>query len=523
VNKLIKLIIVEDEALERKALKFLIGKYYKDSIQIMGECSNGKDAVDKAILYNPDIVLMDINMPIMDGLEASKIIKDNCRNTEIIILTAFNYFDYAKRAISIGVSDYLLKPFSDDDFKSAINKLIDKINTKILDESLNKKLKNNYKKSIPYIEKEMITNIVYGVTLTDEQYVEYRDMLDITYNKFCSIVFSSSNKKVLNEGAIYIIRNKLSVLFSKVVACQCLNDVVIFVFDENLEFEIFSKRFDDVLNSLEEDLLLDKEESIYAGVGYVNEGVNKLYPAYKEAKLSSERKREQMSLSKNNKEIGLKNETEINIKEVAIYGRIINEDLEGAILELNNIINNLISNSEYNEISPINKGIFDMFNVIVENISDFTGQNLSTSNITNPLEQLMSIKDIAGIKHCGNMIIKNAINIISNYKRSKNIDVVEKAKRYMEGNFMKEITLEELSQHVSMSTFYFSRIFSKTEGMNFRDYIIKIRMEKAKNLLQQGNKSIKEVALEVGYADQNYFSKAFKKYTSVSPKEYSNL
>ena len=88
---------------------------------------------------------------------------------------------------------------------------------------------------------------------------------------------------------------------------------------------------------------------------------------------------------------------------------------------------------------------------------------------------------------------------------------------------MKEINLDELAQHVSMSTYYFSRIFSKISEMNFRDYLIMIRMEKAKNLLRQGDKSIKQVALEVGYIDQNYFSKAFKKYTNHSPKEYIKL
>ena len=135
----------------------------------------------------------------------------------------------------------------------------------------------------------------------------------------------------------------------------------------------------------------------------------------------------------------------------------------------------------------------------------------------------MNLKDILGIKHCTNMIIKKVINFISNYKRSKNIDVIEKAKKYIESNYMKDISLDELSQHVSMSTYYFSRIFSKIEGMNFRDYLIKIRMEKAKSLLRQGDKSIKQVALEAGYVDQNYFSKAFKKYTNLSPKDILNF
>ena len=83
------------------------------------------------------------------------------------------------------------------------------------DEDINKKeLKNNYKKVIPYIEKEMITSIVYGVTLTNEQYDDYRDMLDIRHNKFCSIVFKFNNKKVFSESNINNMKNKLAIAIS---------------------------------------------------------------------------------------------------------------------------------------------------------------------------------------------------------------------------------------------------------------------------------------------------------------------
>lgn len=520
---MLKLMIVEDEALERKALKFLLDKYYKDSIQVVSECSNGRDAVDKAILHKPDIVLMDINMPIMDGLEAATIIKESCRNTEFIILTAFNYFDYAKKAIGIGVSDYLLKPFSNDEFCDAVSKLMDKINTKMSDESINKKLKSTYKKVVPYIEKEMITSIVYGVTLTDEQYNDYRDMLDIKNEKFCSIVFNSNNKKVFSESSIYTIKNKLGILFPKIIGGLCLNDIVLFAFGEDLEGEILSKRFENLLSSLQNELMIDNEVSIYTGVGYVNEGLNKLYLSYKEAKLSSERKRDKDSSTSSEVEKEIKPETDINKMEVTISGRIINEDLDGALLELDNIINNLLSDRELKDFSDIKKGLLEVFKVIKENVSEFTGEDFNNASISKALEELMDLKDVLGLKHYGNMIIKSTISFISNYKRSKNIDVIEKAKRYIESNYMKEINLDELALHVSMSTFYFSRIFTKIEGMNFRDYLIKIRMEKAKSLLRQGNKSIKQVALEVGYIDQNYFSKAFKKYTNMSPKEYINL
>ena len=84
------------------------------------------------------------------------------------------------------------------------------------------------------------------------------------------------------------------------------------------------------------------------------------------------------------------------------------------------------------------------------------------------------------------MILKNLINYISSYKRSKNIDVVKKVKGYIENNYMNDVSLDNLAQYVSMSSFYLSRIFSKADSI--KEYIIKIRMEKAKSMLIEGGK-----------------------------------
>lgn len=249
---MLKILIVEDEDFERRAIKYLINKYFSGKIEIIGEASNGELAVESASISKPDIILMDINMPILDGLKASEKIKEQNKNTEIVILTAYNYFEYAKRGIKIGVSDYLLKPYSDEEFIESISEVMDKIH----------------------------------------------------------------------------------------------------------------------------------------GKTYVNE----------------------------------------------------------------------------------------------------------------PAEEL-------------------ALEV-SGYKNSNSSEIVETAKRYIEQNYTKEISLEEIAGHVSVSSFYLSRIFSKREGMTYKDYLIKLRMERAKQLLKEGKKSIKEISIDVGYIDQNYFSRAFKKYYNKSPKEF---
>ncbi|MCJ7689121.1 MAG: response regulator, partial [Clostridiaceae bacterium] len=253
---MLKLLIAEDEALERKALRFLLDKYFSESIEVIDEVNNGRDAVDIAILLKPNIILMDIHMPIMDGLSACNLIKNNCKETEFIILTAFNYFDYAKTAINIGVSDYLLKPFSNDEFVSSLNKVINKINSKNSIVNISNELKDTYKKISPYVEKQMVTNIAYGVTLTEKQFNEYRSILNIDSLKFCCLIFNLE-QKVFNENSIVVIKNKLSILFPEIVGGLCLNHIILFAFDQDVRSKILSKTFDNLLVNLQEEFKLN--------------------------------------------------------------------------------------------------------------------------------------------------------------------------------------------------------------------------------------------------------------------------
>jgi two-component system, response regulator YesN len=462
---------------------------------------------------------MDIHMPIMDGLEASSHIKNTYKDTEFIILTAYNYFDYAKKAIQIGVSDYLLKPFSNVDFENSLNKLIKKINSKNSILSKNNELKETYKKVFPYIEKQMVANIAYGVTLTDNQFNEYRDILSIDSDKFCCLIFNLGEKKIFNENSIVVIKNKLSILFPKIVGGLCLNDIILFVFDEAVGSKILSRAFDYLLNSLREDFKNDYEAALCIGVGASNEGLNQLYLSYKDAKRNSLETEHKDILSKGEM---LKDNNSIHEVNHILSGKIINEDLNGSIIELDGIVNNLLNMNENTGLSIIKKMLLEIFDSIIVDINEFIGKDFKGFSKDKTLKGLLDLTEISDLKNCTNMILKNLINYISSYKRSKNIDVVEKVKNYIENNYMNDISLDNLAKYVSMSSFYLSRIFSKVEDVNIKEYIIKIRMEKAKSMLTEGNKSVKQVAFDVGYVDQNYFSKAFKKYTNVSPKEYCN-
>ncbi len=277
-----------------------------------------------------------------------------------------------------------------------------------------------------------------------------------------------------------------------------------------------------MLNNLRTDFKFEYDITLSIGASAINEGLNQLYLSYKDANRCSEN-----TDNKNSgyEEVIKENNSIKYINEVnhILSGFIIKEDLNGAIIELDTILSNLLGGVGSPDISVVKETLLVILDSVIEDINNFIGKDFKGFSKDKILKELIDLTKTSDLKNCVSLILKNLITYISNYKKSKNIDVVEKVKDYIENNYMNDVSLDHLALYVSMSSFYLSRIFSKAYGINIKEYIIKIRMEKAKTMLIEGNKSVKQIAFEVGYMDQNYFSKAFKKYTNISPKEYCNL
>ena len=127
------LLIADDEAMERKALSRIVSKRYKDAVKIV-EAANGLDALEKIGIYKPDIIFCDIKMPGKSGLEVIREIKKKTPEQIAVFLSAYDYFEYAREAVSLGVQEYLLKPVSDEEVCTLMRTLLEKLEKKRLQE-----------------------------------------------------------------------------------------------------------------------------------------------------------------------------------------------------------------------------------------------------------------------------------------------------------------------------------------------------------------------------------------------------
>ena len=147
---MLKMIIAEDERVEREFIHMLIKKYFPDYFESIVLVKNGEEAVNEALSLQPDLVLLDIHMPKLNGLDAAAKIKQKFPECRIVILTAYDRFEYAKESIKIGIQDYLVKPYSDEEFCSVIRTLMydiqvmkEKKENEIIVENQKKKLRTN--------------------------------------------------------------------------------------------------------------------------------------------------------------------------------------------------------------------------------------------------------------------------------------------------------------------------------------------------------------------------------------------
>ena len=111
---------------------------------------------------------------------------------------------------------------------------------------------------------------------------------------------------------------------------------------------------------------------------------------------------------------------------------------------------------------------------------------------------------------------------IENNRSDKSESLIEKAENYINKNYMKDISLDDISRYCNISSYYFSKLFKQETGENYVEYLSRVRIENAKKMLTESEASIKEISYSVGFSDPNYFSRAFKKYEGVSPTEYKD-
>ncbi len=520
-----KLLIVDDEKIVIDAVSFILNKEFNGVI-VFESAKSGRDAIEKCYTFNPDIVLMDIRMPGINGIEAISEIKKAQLNIIFIIVSAYEQFEHAKEAIGLGVNDYILKPIIKKNLVSTLENVIKKLI--IENEKRKSELQNieNYQNLIPFIEHGFIYSILLG-DCYGSKVTKYKELLGFSETSGYIIILEAKAKgdqtnfsgilELQGEQEYFkLIRDSFKYKCNCLIGPLMINRIVVFV-ASNFKGE-YKGRVESieiashVVNKLKG---FNNEFDINIGIGSCK-SVENIASSYEEALRALHHYKDKgiahindiMALTDNIIEYPREQENRL-------IEMIMNIDEKGAFDAFNKIYVWVIENYKDSH----KEGKWKLMELMMSIDKAITNFGISDENKTNLLS-MNSIEEYLALENWCRQRIVYVIKSISELQKKKINKVIVNAKLFIQENFSNDITLEEVSKLVSVSPHYFSRLFKEETSENFIEYLTKVRIDKAKELMKTSNLSIKEVCFKIGYADPNYFSHIFKKVEKLTPSEY---
>ena len=527
--KMYRILIVDDEPIALDSVEYIIKNNFK-GLEVSGRARSGREAVEKAYNLRPDIVLIDIKMPGINGLEAIRKIREFSRDVHFIIISAYDYFDYAVEAMNLGVVEYLLKPVKEAKLVEAIQKTINSIDQTRRRISQELELKEKLEIIVPTLENGFIHSICMYEDNTEEL-INFSRLFELEnlsgYVMAIEFVEKESgglqNKisaSVRTQNHYVDYRDILKSLCQCIVGPIMLNRLIVYVLVSS-SADSFSKK------AYATRLAKDFSDRVRDIFGEVSIGIGRCYLDVVNAKKSYREAMQALQTLASSKE------TILHIDDMMeeyhdipdfeekferdIYSKANLGDLNSALVSFDTLFEQIASSESTLD------GIKDKCIVMVVGFVKRWG-NVS-KDYYKVLSDIMTADDKSKLKNIMRLYLEKTFNELSINRRLKINSIIEKADKYLEENYTEDITLEDIARVVNLSPYYFSRFYKEASGRNFIDRLIAIRIEKAKYYFQNTDLSLKEVSGLVGYQDPNYFSKLFKKmtgYTATEYKEYFN-
>ena len=526
-----KIMIADDEGITVEGLMFIIKKYFPDEC-VIEHAKSGREVIEKAEVFRPDIAFMDIHMPGINGIDAIREIQKTQPAIKFIILSAYDKFSYAKTAIELGVFKYLNKPMEQKLIVEVIREAMQEIDKKREARREDLRIREKLETVVPMIENGFIYDLLFRDNNNTDIY-GFKDILGIGDEYGFIIIFEFGEKVVDNrmtnipgttvtiQKEYGIIRDIIGADFQGAKSCNPLaNKIIVYVPDSQKEMDYKNRlRLVDRVRKVADELEHQLDLVVRIGIGG-NKLIKDMKESYKEAVNAIELTERRVAHA-DDVSVNVEYEADYPIDtEKEIFRNVELGDAEKSAYEAGVFYDWMVGSSKGNE-SDIRLKALE-FILRAEKIAyEMSGTNYEFRSRTDYLPSVNNMELENELKEWYIGKIKIAAIRVANTKKDKKGSVINKALDYINKNYNTNLSLDEVSLEVDVTPYYFSRLFKEEMNIGFVEYVAKLRIEKAKELLNSDlNKSMKEICLEIGYTDPNYFSRQFKKYEGVSPTEY---
>ncbi|MBR1439874.1 MAG: response regulator [Lachnospiraceae bacterium] len=527
---MLNLIVADDEEYVRDLIVKCINGFA--DFHVAGVASNGKEALSVIEQIRPDIVVTDICMPGISGLELIRTLKDRYPDVKTVIISGYDEFSYAKSAMTLGVSDYLLKPFSPAEIEEVLKKIKSELEAQnALSKNLSE-MKMRLEASEKNEQNAFLYSLIMAKTVTEKDREEAKRLHifeeDVLY---CTgIVKVKSGDPDMIYELIDISKQELFDDRIRVCVLPGNGKHIIFVFASAYRQQsLFHAKIREGIDKLASSVEKHYKTKVWCALGNVYNDIAMLHKSYEEAVLVWK---------------GVLNESEatISFKDQENAEKIASSDRVQRPKELESSLTTCIRMGQAQKAKEVLSQIMDFYSGFSVELMDYVGLSLidlvfsisaalsATSKeagivddeeTIEYLKQHMTSGSLMEAKNVLEKYVDRCCESFSHVYENQGEKIVDSVKKLVEDNIgNEEFGLETVGDALFFSVNYIRQIFKTTTGESFMEYLIRRRMEQAACLLDGGDRKVAEVALLCGYSNQRYFASAFKKYYGMTPTEY---
>lgn len=521
----LRVIVADDEAMQRNVLKEIIRKLCP-SFEVIA-CSNGKEVYDILIKEPVDIVLTDIRMPVMGGMELIKMMSKACPRTKIILISAYQEFEYAQKAIKYKVVEYLIKPFR----ASEVQKVLQKVQSEIQKENENESSMNKYQLLAMKAKKQEEDNLLQDILNGNPQAIKINEVKYGILQEFGTVALLRWKTGTLDSPKVYnalseqqqsTLMKHISFLFPNMFFVSQANDFnksvhkAALLLPKETALEI-SQKLEYCLKQLQQDNIifwaglsntklclaeaaseaLAQAEEMLAFYFYEEEGgvfsFDKMHTIMDIPAKSMSSYENQLHRAIHNSDANQMNNIVDDmktalIKESRCYPNKIKHRVSSIIVLLLKELENKISQEQFDQLLNQSYKMYaecDSFNQLFEISKHLLGQAIQYSG-----------------------------------QKVNQPDIVDECITYIKAHLDSDLSLQRVAEQVHFHPNYLSGKLKEKTGLPYSVYVLKLRMELACRLLMDTNDKIQEIALQCGFHDSNYFNRMFRREYSISPEQY---
>ncbi|UOE94953.1 response regulator transcription factor [Alkalihalobacillus sp. LMS39] len=516
-------VIVDDDNKVLRGMKKVI-PWEKLNCQWVGEAQNGKAGIEIIEKTQPDIIITDIYMPVMNGLEMIQELKQTEFDSKVIILSGYNDFEYARQAMRLRIDDYLSKPASIDTITDVLYKVIENLEQERKEKEKVVELRQKVSIYEPLLEKQWVKSVISGTadvwnTPTEVQSLvrkwetKNHIILAMTYDESVETSCLQSDWDLFRFAASNIIEEVTEQFFDDFEYIEhhvFQSSICLHLDKEETNIEATIEEYKRIIESKFQDCL---QVQATIKVGTMKEDWREIPSSMKDALFPGAREEAESKEVPQHLLWSQSMQVSQKLSEAIRYA-----DYDKACQLINDYFAN-VEKYPFHKKVAVRIGI-EMWTVMTYSLYDIGIKN--DEMYANDFDLYQELSDKSSwdeVRHYLNENVKRMCSHQQWEENSKHRKLVEQMIAYVQNHLSENITLQDIANELYISRNYLGQIFKNIVGESFKNYMTRARMEVAKKMIQEGNYLIYEVSEKVGYVNPAYFTTTFKKYTGYTPTD----